>query len=73
MEVEAGADEGGGGVGEARGVGVARGTWARVATEGVKWGFDAEAAFAAAALGGGFFGGGEGECADWEEKGWVLG
>lgn len=58
MEVEAGAGEGSGGVGEGAGIGVGRGAGGGgVAAEGVEWGFDAEAAFAAAALGGGFLGG----------------
>lgn len=61
VEVEARADKGGGGVGEARRVGVAWRRRAGVATESVEWGLDAETALAAAALGSGFFGGGIGE------------
>lgn len=61
VEVEARTDEGGGGVWEAGRVGVAWRRRARVTAEGVEWGLDAETALAAAALGGGFFGGGIGE------------
>lgn len=65
MEREARADERGGGVGETRDVGITRrARGGVVTTEGVQRGFDAEAAFATATLGGGFFSGGEGEGAE---------
>lgn len=41
-----------------------------VSVEGREWGFNAETAFAAAAFGGGFFRGGEGEEADGDGVGW---
>lgn len=65
MEVEAGADESRGGVGEESGFGVRRGARSGgVAAEGVERWFHSETAFSAAAFCGGFFGGGEGEGAD---------
>lgn len=70
VEVEAGPGEGGGGVGETRVGGRARG--GGVSAEGVEGWLDAEAAFAAAALGGGFLGGGEGEGADGEKRKWGV-
>lgn len=69
MEVETGASERGGGIGERTGVGVrGRARGGGVTTEGVERGFDAETTFAATAFGGGFFGGGEGEEARVEER-----
>lgn len=70
MKRETGANESGSGVRETRGVRVTSGPrGVGVTTEGVERGFDAEATFAAAALGGGFFGGGESEGAERDEKG----
>lgn len=69
VEVEAGASQGGGGVGERAGVGVrGRTRGVGVAAEGVERGFNSEAAFTAAAFGCGFFSGGEGECTGVEER-----
>lgn len=68
MEVETGADEGGGGVREARGVGIwGRARAGRVPTEGVERGLDPETTLASAALGGCFLCGGESEGADGDE------
>ena len=61
MEAETRAGERGGGVWEAGRVGVPRGR--RAAAEGVHWRLYAEAALAAAALGGGLLGGREGHVA----------
>jgi hypothetical protein len=61
VEAEAWADEHGGGVREAGRVGVPQGR--RGTAERVDRRLDAEAALAAAALGGGFLGGREGEVA----------
>lgn len=60
MEVETGADEGRGSVGEARCVGVTRGRLTWVGAYGVEGRLDAETAFPTAAFRCGFFGGGEG-------------
>lgn len=68
VEVEAGTHKGRGGVGEARGVGVARGWRMGVSPESMERRLDAEAALAAAALGGSFLSGGEGEGAAGEES-----
>lgn len=74
MERKTGANEGGSGVRETRGVRVTSGAGGvGVTTEGVERGFDAEAAFASAALGGGFFGGGESESTERDEEGGVVG
>ena len=61
MEAEAWAHQGRGGIWEARRVGVTRGGCVRGRADCVERWFDSEAAFSAAALGGGFFGGGESE------------
>lgn len=62
VEGEAGAGEGGDGVGELGGVGVGwAGGGGRGGAEGGERGVDAEAALAATAVGGGLLGGGEGE------------
>lgn len=59
VEAEARADEGGGGVRKARGVGVAGRALVGWRTNGVERRLDAETALPSTTLGGGFFGGGE--------------
>lgn len=72
VEVQAGAGQGPGIVGGPGGVGGGWWPWGgrRMVPEGVEWGFDAEAAFATAPFGCGFFGGGESEGAVVEEGEW---
>ena len=77
MEVEAGANEGRGGVGKTGGIGVALGRGMGVAAESVERGLDAEATLAATTFGRGFLGGGEGEGAAGKKVGagvwmWVV-
>lgn len=67
VEVEPRAYESGGGVRQARSVGIPRRRRRRgITAESMKWRFDAEAPFPAATLGGSLFGGREGHGAVWK-------